>query len=249
MRSASARLTPVEQARMKILALSRKLQARYESLAMRERLLIVMTGLALGASAWDFVVNQPMTTARAEQAVELERLRSDVKAQRVLAATLRLDGGRAEVEALHAAVTKARADLSAIEQRLQTRMAGFVPAGKAEQMLADVLAHYPGLSLVSAEVLQAEPLGLGGRTGEVREASTAPDAPAGSSSHTPLYKHGLRLELSGNYLDSLAYMRELEELPWGLSWDRVEYQISTHPIGRLVIEMHTISDREEWGGA
>jgi MSHA biogenesis protein MshJ len=59
----------------------------------------------------------------------------------------------------------------------------------------------------------------------------------------------MRLELSGSYLDALAYLHELERMPWGLAWDRVDYQIVAHPKGRLVLELHTISDREEWIGA
>ena len=249
MKAARLQLSPLAQARAKLLTSTRKLQARYESLATRERVLIVVTGLALGAAAWDFTINQPMTVARDKQVVELERLRNDVQAQRALAATLRRDGGRAEVDALHAAVAKGQADLDEIQRRLQARVAGFVPPDKAERMLADVLTHYPGLSLVSAEVLEAQPL----TTATPADAAPAADGGAQATAAPPpaglLYKHALRLELSGSYLDSLAYLRELEQLPWGLAWDRVDYQVSTHPNGRLVIEMHTISDRREWVGA
>ena len=249
MKAESFQLSPLAQARTKLLVSTRKLQVRYASLATRARLLIVVTGLALGASAWDFAINQPMTATRDQQAMELERLRTDVHAQRGLAATLRRDGGRAEVDALHAAIVKGRADLDEIERRLQSRVAGFVPPDKAEQMLADVLTHYPGLRLVSAEVLEAQPLTAKAPTDAARAANSGTDAPAAASPTSILYKHPMRLELSGNYLDSLAYLRELEQLPWGLAWDRVDYQISTHPNGRLIIELHTISDRKEWVGA
>ena len=246
MSTASFRLARLARARLKLLSSAQKLQARYESLVTRERLLVVVTGLALGASAWDFAINQPTTVTRAQQATELQRLRNDVQAQRGLAATLRRDGGRAEVDALHAAVAKGQADLEEVERRLQSRVAGFVPPDKAEQMLADVLTHYPGLSLVSAEVLEAEPLTM---KASLEEVPTAGEVAAASATTSRLYKHAMRLELAGNDLDSLAYLRELEQLPWGLAWDRVDFQVGTHPNGRLVIEMHTISDRKEWVGA
>ena len=249
MTAASVQLSVPAQARIKLLASSRKLQTRYESLATRERLLIVVTTLVLGASAWDFAINQPMTATRDKQVIELQRLHNDVHAQRGLAATLRQDGGRAEVDALRAAVAKGQADLDEIDRRLRSRVASFVPPDKAERMLADVLTHNPGLSLVSAEVLEAQPLTTKPATDDARAAIASAAASSASAPTSVLYKHAVRLELSGSYLDALAYLRELEQLPWGLAWDRVEYQVSTHPIGRLVIEMHTISDRKEWVGA
>ena len=64
-----------------------------------------------------------------------------------------------------------------------------------------------------------------------------------------LYQHGLSLELTGNYLDAYAYLRDLESLPWGLRWDRVSFEVTEHPIGTLVLRLHTVSKGPEWIGA
>jgi MSHA biogenesis protein MshJ len=105
-------------------------------------------------------------------------------------------------------------------------------------------------------VLAAEPISLDAPAAAATVTATAagtptqaPNVASGSKPGTQLYRHGMRLELSGSYLDALAYLHELERMPWGLAWDRVDYQIVTHPKGRLVLELHTISDREEWIGA
>ncbi len=56
-----------------------------------------------------------------------------------------------------------------------------------------------------------------------------------------LFKHGLSLELQGEYLKVLKYVQEIEAQDWQLYWDELSFSTLTYPEGRLNIKVHTLS--------
>ena len=56
-----------------------------------------------------------------------------------------------------------------------------------------------------------------------------------------LFKHGLSLELQGEYLKALKYVQEIEAQDWQLYWDELSFTTLSYPQGRLNIKVHTLS--------
>ena len=65
---------------------------------------------------------------------------------------------------------------------------------------------------------------------------------------TDAYRHGLRIELEGSFADTLAYLQQLEALPWDFYWDRLEIIAGEYPKNRISIEVYTISIGRLWLG-
>lgn len=237
------------QAAQRINQLRDQVRGRYAGLALRERALVLATGLALTGFGWDMAFHQPAAREQDGLARQLDAANAQLTVRMATANAMRAGGPGKELDALRLAVSRQRTELRDLQAKLQARVAGFVPPDQTERLLEDVLSHHPGMKLEAAEVLAAEPISLDAPAGVAGAANPAPNVASGTQPGTQLYRHGMRLELSGSYLDALAYLLELERMPWGLAWDRVDYQIVTHPKGRLVLELHTISDREEWIGA
>ena len=86
------------------------------------------------------------------------------------------------------------------------------------------------------ENLPPAPLTEGARGGD--GASARGDA--------PVYKHGMRIELRGTYLDFLAYLKALEGLQWKVFWGQVSLQTEKYPASRLVLVIYTLSTHEGW---
>jgi MSHA biogenesis protein MshJ len=61
-----------------------------------------------------------------------------------------------------------------------------------------------------------------------------------------LYRHGLVIDLTGDYLGLLDCMRRLEELPWRLYWLGMEVQAHGVEPGEFRLHVYTVSLREEW---
>jgi MSHA biogenesis protein MshJ len=61
-----------------------------------------------------------------------------------------------------------------------------------------------------------------------------------------LYRHGLVIELQGEYLALLDYVRELEELPWRFYWLGLDVQANGRAPRQFRLHVYTVSLREEW---
>ena len=71
----------------------------------------------------------------------------------------------------------------------------------------------------------------------------------GEESKAPnIYRHTLVLTLRASYLDTLAFLRELEELPWMFSWEKIDLEVEEYPTCRITLHAHTLSLSEEWVG-
>ena len=62
------------------------------------------------------------------------------------------------------------------------------------------------------------------------------------------FKHGLKLEVSGSYLDTLKVLRKLESLPWTFFWESVDLQVQEYPEAKTEITVFTLSWQRAWIG-
>ena len=67
-----------------------------------------------------------------------------------------------------------------------------------------------------------------------------------ASEEQSVYKHEVELVLTGNYLDMLAYMRELEAMPDRLYWSRSQLTVIEYPQASLSLNLFTLSLEKKW---
>jgi MSHA biogenesis protein MshJ len=63
-----------------------------------------------------------------------------------------------------------------------------------------------------------------------------------------LYRHRLRMEFSGDYLTMLKYLRQLEDLPRAMVWEKVEIESDDYPDATVRLQVYTLSLTEGWIG-
>lgn len=63
-----------------------------------------------------------------------------------------------------------------------------------------------------------------------------------------LYRHGVRVKMTATYDSLVAYLKRLDSLPWKVYWQALEYRVDEYPNGELVLEIFTISTREDMLG-
>lgn len=235
-------------------------RVRYQALANRERALVLVTLLVAGAALWDQTLRAPAAAEYAELRTQADAVALRLSGAQQFAQTLASTNNHARLAQLRGEQQVMLQQTKALDAQLTNAMAGFVAPAEVNRLLTDVLRRHPGLHLVKAESLAPTPLVSVTVTTPGAVASAVPSAvpstgatskAAGDSavSQEPqLYRHGLALELSGSYLDAYAYLVELEALPWGLRWDRVSYEVVEHPVGRLVLQLHTLSTGPAWIG-
>ncbi len=216
----------------------KNLTDRLDRLTPRERGLILFALLALLLIPWYAFYLEPSQArakaiqksigqqkgqvaeleAQAEAILALHRQDPDQENRR------RAEQLKKELEQLHGGLGKLTLDL--------------IPPREMPKVLEEVLTRTSTLRLVRLGKLETTPL-LG---------SAAETAEETSGWGPNLYRHTLQMELEGSYLDTLSYLKSLEQLPRSLFWDNMEIEILRYPKARITLTVHTLSLKEGWIG-
>lgn len=143
----------------------------------------------------------------------------------------------------------AYSDLAVMQQ-------GLVSSDRMARLLRDLLGKNPRLKLVSVKTIAAAPL-LDSKAGEKTTTVTPANAnaattnanlnpPSGRVAQLGLYKHGVEISVDGNYADLLAYLNELEHMPWRVYWGSVNLSARDTPTSRLTLIVYTLSLDKTW---
>lgn len=208
-----------------------KLDAAFGARAPRERILLTLGFLALVVYLVDAVAVRPLEEARTRTTSQtttrrdtIANLEQRIEAARNPSLDAANDPEQAEIRRLEEQVARIDAELRTTVERL-------VPPESAVEILESLLAGDERLELVRLASTPPRRLGLdadeGGRT---------------------LYQHGITIEVEGDFAAALAYLRRIESSPWQLLWDRLEYRVERFPEAHVTIELHTLSEQEEWVG-
>lgn len=206
---------------------------RIDSLSRRDRALLLGLLVGLLLLVWDSLIWAPLAQQGKQLQTQRVSILSGQSAQQLeldaLSARLALDPdaeNRQELERL-------QQELVSIEQELDQAVAGIVTPEEMPGLLARLLKQRHGLRLVRLENLTPVPM---------------LELPASEQVDVNLYRHPLRIELEGSYLEALAYLRAIEAATRGLAWDRLELRVTNYPLARIQVVVHTLSSRKEWLG-
>ena len=205
--------------------------AKIDALSVRERLLVLITSLALIAALWHTLLMQPLEQ-RAQQTkselAELEKRIADAN-DNLEEQIMQLAGGGDE-KRLRIASLRKRID--EINATLGNHAAELIDPSEMAQVLEGVLKEQSRLTLV-------------------RIRNTTPDSLSADEdpADVTFYRHGLEIEIEGTYAACLDYLSAIESLPWRLYWQVLELDVINYPLNRIRIEVGTLSLDEEWIGA
>lgn len=209
-----------------------KLDKRFEQLSLRERALVflcvtvvVLIGLGDGMLSGGLKENKRLGKQYAAAQLQIKSLQVN---QQVLKQGLAQD----PKAALKQQVAHMTEDIEQLENQIVNAMQKLVPPSHMAAILEDLFKKSQGLSLVSLESLAPIPINV----------NTLGQAPM------RLYKHGIKLTFVGKYFDTLSYLKGLEDLSWGLIWEKMHYQVKKHPLAQIQLILYTLSAQEEWIG-
>ncbi len=119
--------------------------------------------------------------------------------------------------------------------------------------LIELLKMEQGVSLLSFELIEAQPL-ITNPNNEVLADSASTGTVIVKSEMSQkddelnLYKHGIKLKLTGSYFELRNYLLQLEQLSWKFFWQDFNFKLKKYPKNELVIEMYSLSTRQEFIG-
>lgn len=214
----------------------RDLIDRFDQLSLRERVIVLVAALLLIILIWDSTFMTPLDRQRKSNLQQIEALRAEIGGLDQSIEALVAQGAADPRKSSADTAGVLRAEIQDIDRRLAGVTSGLIAPKEMSAVLEQVLARAGRLTLHSLRTLP--PQGV---------VAPGADATAGRPA-AQIYKHGVELDLSGNYLDTLYFLQALEALPWRFFWDRIEFAVEQHPRGRVKLRLYTLGLEEGWIG-
>ncbi|MDH3645809.1 MAG: type II secretion system protein M [Gammaproteobacteria bacterium] len=205
-----------------------RLRDRIDGLTVRERVIVLTAGVVVIVLSWYVLAGEQAMARHERMRAELNNIRTqiaDVEARM----TQQLPGDG--TDSMQARLDDLRTRTATVDGMIQNYAAGLISPVEMARLLERVLERRSSLRLTRLHNIGAEDL-----------------LPQDSPGQNRLYRHGLEMELQGPYLAVLAYLEDLEALPWRLYWQVLEIDADDYPMNRIRIEVATLSLHEDWIG-
>jgi MSHA biogenesis protein MshJ len=220
------------------------LLARINRASLRERALMFAAAIAVISMVWYQLVMQPLETRKAAIAKSIDAMRSNAALDSAANANDLVAERYAELKSRDLALTKAIADADA---QLSDMQRGMIEPKEMVKVLTAVLERQKSLHLVLLRNLPVQPLLKPVERAEKADKQEKSDKPDEAAPDVGPYLHPVELVVRGDYLDVLAYLKELEAENWGFQWRRFEL-VSSEEGPEYHIQFMTLSMQSNWLG-
>lgn len=213
------------------------LKNRFETLAARERLLVVGAIVAAVYLLWDLLLLQPIAKQKelfvARERVAQAALTASQAEVQVLSGLVRVDPNmelRREIQDL-------QNKLAQLDRELDKAEIGLVPAEALPKVMHGVLSKIGKLKIVNMVTLPPEQLSLSSNL----QNAVAEQGPAEEEAGVKIFKHSVVLNLAGDFPSVVEYLKTLEQSDWRFYWDSLRYEVKNYPNADVRLRVFTLS--------
>lgn len=220
------------------------LLARWYALTTREQNLALLVAFAVFGVLYVLLVVDPLEAAIKAQHAEVSQLSAQMDDNQSALTDMQNKLAADPNLPYRTRLLAAQERQSQLQAQLDGQTAALISPQQMKNLLQTLLKEQPGLQLNALRSF-SEPLQL-----------SKPDAdkPAADKTDAPplavLYRHGVRMQLSGSYFDVLKYLQQVEGSGWRLYWQRLDYRVGEAGPSQAEIELevYTLSRSAEWIG-
>lgn len=220
-----------------------RLAERIDRASLRERLLIFAGLAVLVLAIGDALLVQPEIARNKRLARELAQRQGDAAQLRQQIAQLAASQVHRPDVAMRERLLGVRREIEQVEQLIVEEQRRLARPEQMRALLQELLGRTRRVSLVEMRTVETTAAALPGTNAKPAPAKPLP-------SKTPIervvYRHGMEIVVSGQYLDLLQYVTELERLPTRLYWGGAELDASGYPVVRLKVNVYTLSLDKAW---
>lgn len=203
---------------------------RFDKRSLRERGLVLVTFLVLLIVAWNSLVFEPQMRKRKLTQEKLTRIGNDVLQLRAETAQVEQKATIDPDLVLRRQLPPLRVAIDALDRQLEERMINLMAPQQMPELLRQMLQKQRGLRLVSLENLPAQ---------QVLKPTEGENPPP------ELYRHALVIQMEGNYMNLLSYLKALEAMPQKIFWDILAVDATGYPLIQVRLQVHTLSLSED----
>jgi MSHA biogenesis protein MshJ len=206
--------------------------------APRERLVLAVSLLIVLTLLWHVLLIEPLVKQRQELESQIDSAVTLVAALDQEAVAIVADAAQDPDAENRRQKVVLETEIGRLDERLASLTGELISPQQMVTVLEEMLTRRRQLSLTRLENLPSEPL---------LEHPTV-DSQVEKVQQRNLYRHPLRIELSGSYLEALAYLQSLEQLPRKVYWQDLELSVEEYPQTKITVTVYTLSLKEDWIG-
>ncbi len=226
----------------------REYSDKYLALTTREQYLIFLTGLVAIFFIFFYLFIDAKMIENKKSAQQIMRLQSSNQSLKVSIVEMQTALQRDPNEDTRNKIAQYEAKLAKIDEKLLALTSDLISPVQMRYALLDLLKLEKGVSLLSFELLGAQPL----LTKEPSDDKQAKENTTNENVEQPaginLYRHGIKIKLSGSYFNLRDYLSQLEQLSWKFFWQDFNFKLTEYPKSELEIEMYSLGTKKEFVG-
>lgn len=218
------------------------------NLTIREQYLILLTGLVAVFFIIFYLFIDDKMASNNSASKKIVQLSSSNESLKISVLELQAALQRDPNEDTRNKLTQYEAKLAKIDTKLLTLTSDLMSPIQMRYALLDLLKLEKGVSLLSFELLGATPILSDPAANSSSNTSEVSANKNKQSSNLNLYRHGIKITLSGRYFELRDYLMQLEKLPWKFFWQDFSFKLKEYPNSELEIEMYSLGTKKEFVG-
>lgn len=218
---------------------------KFLAISAREQYLVLLTGLfVIVFLFFNLMIDEQLTNIK-KLDTKLSQTKSSIQSSQTTIDILQQSLATDPNVAINKQIAQYEKKLSSVNSELLLLTSDLINPIQMRYALIDLLKTQQSVTLLSFEVLAAEPM-----VSEKQQTQANNDEEKNSNSEQSLtlYKHGIRLKLKGSYFQLRDYLAQLEKMQWTFFWQTFDYQLIEYPNSELSIEMYSLSTKREFVG-
>lgn len=209
---------------------------KLDTLAIHVRVLVTIAVLTLIFILWGSLFRSSIDQRVSLLKNEISKTEDEIVAMRVQLESARTSREQDPNAKNRAEKAKLAFELAKVNEELEQSTAGFIEPKMMTRIMEELFARSKDLELIGMENIVGSPL-LGDEASVVTK-----------NNDMAVFRHGLVIEFKGNYLDTLRYLKAIENMPWKFYWGGLKYTVDEYPVARVTITLFTVSLNREWMG-
>lgn len=219
---------------------------KFQQLTVREQYLLLLTGLV----AIFFIISYVFIDDKAAKIITFDKQSRSMKSANQTLGFSIDEYKRALKQNPDQDIVKQIAHLelklAKIDEQLVGLTTDLISPSEMREALLKLLKLEPGVSLLSFELIGAKPLlDLSSNQQQLTVENTAETS---DMLGLNLYKHGIKITLSGKYFQLRNYLRQLEQLTWKFFWQDFQFEVKEYPDSEVEITIYSLGLNKEFIG-
>ncbi len=210
-----------------------ELADKINALSLRERVMIVVTITALSGFLWWNLFAFPMLIKTKDFKKQNIMLESDIRVLNATTAAIqqRINEGVHKVKKQKLELLKK--EFEKITEILEQKTLTLIEPDEMFELMQQLIFAESKLKLTSMKRKLVKPVFSSDQE---------------NSQQPAIYRHVLKVNFEGKFVNILNYIQKMESLEWKLIWDSITLTTTEYPVISVTIEISTLSDDQYWVG-